>query len=85
MVVRNESSNIRDNITGVSQCKIERSYIADDKNEKNIYLISYGDIDYDGRLRSLKRVMSQMGALFGIYRSSSVQEDSIIRNLLLRQ
>ena len=79
MVVRNESSNIRDNITGVSQCKIERSYIADDKNEKNIYLISYGDIDYDGRLRSLKRVMSQMGALFGIYRSSSVQEDSHIR------
>lgn len=37
----------------------------------NILLISYGDIDYDGRLRSLCNVFSKLGKVYAFTRGSS--------------
>ena len=37
----------------------------------NILLVSYGDYDYDGRLRELCKVFSSMGELYVLCRSSS--------------
>lgn len=42
----------------------------------NIFLISYGDFDYDGRLRELYKVFSQIGNLFSITRGSYPQGES---------
>lgn len=39
----------------------------------NIYLISYGDYDYDGRLRELYRIFSQIGTLYSITRGRTAQ------------
>ena len=34
----------------------------------NIYLISYGDIEYDGRLRSLINILRRIGQVYSITR-----------------
>ncbi len=39
----------------------------------NIFLISYGDFDYDGRLRELYKVFSNLGNLFAITRGAFPQ------------
>lgn len=39
-----------------------------------IFLISYGDFDYDGRLRELYKVFSKMGELYSITRGSVSQD-----------
>lgn len=39
----------------------------------NLFLISYGDFDYDGRLRELYKVFSKMGTLYSITQGSTPQ------------
>lgn len=47
----------------------------------DILLISYGDIDYDGRLRSLIDVFSEMGTVHSFSRGTSpLNETSIVNN-----
>ena len=41
----------------------------------NIFLISDGNFDYDGRLRELYKVFSKMGTLYSITRGSEAQDD----------
>lgn len=41
----------------------------------NLFLISYGDFDYDGRLRELYKVFSEMGNLYSITQGSASQGD----------
>lgn len=40
----------------------------------NIFLISYGDFDYDGRLRELYKVFGELGELYSITRGSAQQD-----------
>lgn len=40
----------------------------------NILLISYGDFDYDGRLRELYKVFGQLGTLHAITRGATAQD-----------
>jgi len=49
------------------------------KTDMNILLISYGDIDYDGRLRSLISVFEKLGKVFSYTRGKKpLNENSIV-------
>ena len=51
----------------------------------NILLISYGDLDYDGRLRSLMTLFSKLGTVFSITRGTKpLSEHSVICNFSYR-
>ena len=48
----------------------------------NILLISYGDLDYDGRLRSLLTVFNSMGEVYSFTRGSQpFNENSVVDNV----